>query len=154
MNISYASTVHVTRHLDSVPSNSIKLVFPYLSRGSAVITMIMLLLLFLVSWGQGVIDSLWDDPSETKVRRIHGPFILVFTPVSARGFALLRNSSKQDNGQLRKGLELHYKWCKSVIKIRWKLQLVGFSYDKKSANVVMWKDKEYEYISSAWNKQQ
>ena len=67
-------------------------------------------------------------------------------PVSARGFALLRNSSKQDNGQLRKGLELDYKWCKSVIKIRWKLQLVGFSYDKKSANVVMWKDKEYEYI--------
>ena len=31
------------------------------------------------------------------------------------------------------------------------LQLIGFSYDKKSANVVMWKDKEYEYISSAWN---
>ena len=28
------------------------------------------------------------------------------------------------------------------------------SYDKKSANAVMWKDKEYEYISSAWNKQQ
>ena len=27
------------------------------------------------------------------------------------------------------------------------LQLIGFSYDKKSANVVMWKDKEYEYIS-------
>ena len=154
MNISYASTVHVTRHLDSVPSNSIILVFPYLSRGSAVITMIMLLMLLLVSWGQGVIDSLWDGLSETKVRRIHGPFILVFMPVSARGFALLRNSSKQDNGQLRKGLELHYKWCKSVIKIRWKLQLVGFSYNKKSANVVMWKDKEYEYISSAWNKQQ
>ena len=31
------------------------------------------------------------------------------------------------------------------------LQLIGFSYDKKSANVVVWKDKEYEYISSAWN---
>ena len=30
--------------------------------------------------------------------------------------------------------------------------MVGFSYDKKSANVVMWKDKEYEYLSSAWNK--
>ena len=29
------------------------------------------------------------------------------------------------------------------------LQLIGFSYDKKSANEVMWKDKEYEYISSA-----
>ena len=29
------------------------------------------------------------------------------------------------------------------------LQLIGFSHDKKSANVVMWKDKEYEYISSA-----
>ena len=34
------------------------------------------------------------------------------------------------------------------------LQLIGFSYDKESANVVMWKDKECEYISSAWNKQQ
>ena len=32
--------------------------------------------------------------------------------------------------------------------------MVGFSYDEKSANVVMWKDKEYEYISSARNKQQ
>ena len=30
-----------------------------------------------------------------------------------------------------------------------KLQLIGFSYDKKSANVVMWKDKECEYISRA-----
>ena len=28
-------------------------------------------------------------------------------------------------------------------------QLIGFSYDKKSANIGMWKDKEYEYISSA-----
>ena len=27
--------------------------------------------------------------------------------------------------------------------------LIGFPYDKKSANVVMWKDREYEYISSA-----
>ena len=34
------------------------------------------------------------------------------------------------------------------------LRLAGFSYDKKRAKVVMWKDKEYEYISSAWNKQQ
>ena len=57
-------------------------------------------------------------------------------------------------GQRRKGLELFYKWCISIITIRWKLQLIGFSYDKKNANVVMWKDKEYEYISSAWNKQQ
>ena len=58
------------------------------------------------------------------------------------------------SGKLRKGLELHYKWCISVIKIRWKLQLVRFSYNEKSANVVMSKDKEWEYISSAWNKQQ
>ena len=38
---------------------------------------------------------------------------------------------------------------KMQIKIQWKLPLVGFSCDRKSANVVMWKDKEYEYISSA-----
>ena len=36
-----------------------------------------------------------------------------------------------------------------VIKIGWKLQFVGFSFDKKSANIMMWKEKEYEYISSA-----
>ena len=38
---------------------------------------------------------------------------------------------------------------KIQIKIKWKLPLVGFSCDRKSANVVMWKDKEYKYISSA-----
>ena len=43
-------------------------------------------------------------------------------------------------------LELYHKLCISGNKIRRKLQLVGFSCDKKSANVVMWKDKEYEYV--------
>ena len=47
----------------------------------------------------------------------------VFMPVSARGFALF---TQQDIGQLRKGLELHHKRCKSVIKIRCKLKSVGF----------------------------
>ena len=78
----------------------------------------------------------------------HGPFDLVCRPVSAKGFALF---TQQDIGQFRKGLELYHELCISGNKIRWKLQLAGFSYDKKSANVVMWKDKEYEYISSAWN---
>ena len=70
----------------------------------------------------------------------------MFVPVSARGFALI---TQQDIGQFRKGLKLYHKLCISGNKIRWKPQLVGFSYEKKSANVVMWKDKEYEYISSA-----
>ena len=48
-----------------------------------------------------------------------------------------------------KGMELYHKLCISGNKIRWKLRLVGFSYDKNSANVVMWKDKENKYISSA-----
>ena len=69
---------------------------------------------------------------------------VVFLLVSARGFALF---TQQDIGQHRKGLEFGFHFV-SVIKMRWKLQMVGFSYDKKSANVVMWKDKEYEYISS------
>ena len=77
---------------------------------------------------------------------LHGPFVLVFMPVSAKSFALFR---QQNIGQLRKGLELDKKKCTSVIKIRWKLQLVVFSYDKKSVIVVMWKVKEYGYISSA-----
>ena len=38
---------------------------------------------------------------------------------------------------------LYHKLCISDNKIRWKLQLVGFSLNKKSANVVMCKDKEY-----------
>ena len=81
--------------------------------------------------------------------RIHGHFELAFKPVSARGFVLF---TQHGISQLRKRLELHFKWCIFVIKIRWKLQLVGFLYDKKSANVVMWKDKEYEFISNAWLK--
>ena len=76
----------------------------------------------------------------------HGLFELVFMRVSAKGFTLF---TQQDIGQFRKGLELNHELCISGNKIRWKLQLAGFSYDKKSANVVMWKDKEYEYISSA-----
>ena len=70
-------------------------------------------------------------------------------PASARGFALF---TQQDIGQFRKGLELYHKLCTSSKKIQWKLQLAGFSYDKKSANVVTRKDKEYEYILSARNK--
>ena len=75
-----------------------------------------------------------------------GPFKLLFEPVTARGFALI---TQQDIGQFRKGLKLYHKLCISGNKIRWKPQSVGFSYEKKSANVVMWKDKEYECISSA-----
>ena len=41
-----------------------------------------------------------------RFRRIHGPFELVFMPVSARGFALF---TQQDIGKLRKGLKLYYK---------------------------------------------
>ena len=33
-----------------------------------------------------------------------------------------------------------------LLKYHGKLQLVGFSYNKKCTNVVMWKDEEYEYI--------
>ena len=51
-----------------------------------------------------------------------------------------------------KGLNFITNYVLLVKKIQWKLQLVGFSYDKKSANVVTRKDKEYEYISSARNK--
>ena len=61
-------------------------------------------------------------------------------------------SRKKGIGQHRRRLELYYQLCISVVKIRWKLQLERFSYDKKNANVVMWKDKtEYEYISTEIN---
>ena len=48
-----------------LPSNSIKYLLLYLSRCSAVITMTLLLLLLLVSWGQRRIDGTWDGFSET-----------------------------------------------------------------------------------------
>ena len=54
--------------------------------------------------------------------------------LSARGFTLF---TQLDTGQFGKGLELYYKGCISVIKRPWKLQLLGLSYDKKSANEVM-----------------
>ena len=59
-------------------------------------------------------------------------------PVSARGFALFR---QQDIGHLSKRLDLYNK-CISVVKMRLKLEQVGFWNDQKGANV----DKEYEYI--------
>ena len=46
------------------------------------------------------------DFRKLRLWGIHGPFELVYRPVSARGFALF---TQQDIGQLRKGLELHYK---------------------------------------------
>ena len=77
-----------------------------------------------------------------------GEYTAPYLSVSSRGFAPFR---QQDVGQLRKGLDLYCKGCISAIKIRWKLRMVGFSYEKKIANLVMWKDKEFEYdrISSA-----
>ena len=96
-------------------------------------------------------DGSWDWFSETSIGRIHGRLELVFMPASARGFALF---TQQNIGQFRKGLELYYKWYSSVTKTRWKQELVRFSYDEKSANVVMCEDKERKYICSAWNKQQ
>ena len=58
-----------------------------------------------------------------------------------------------DIDRFRKGIKLYYKLCQIIImsgnKIGWKLQLIGFSYDQKSAIVVSWKDEEYEYILNA-----
>ena len=75
--------------------------FLYSSRCSAVIKTTSLLLLLLVSRGQGRIDGSWDRFSEALLRRIHGHFEVVFMPVSARGCVLFM---QQDIGQLRKGL--------------------------------------------------
>ena len=61
--------------------------------------MTLILLVLSVSLGQGVIDGSWDGFSETSVKRIHGPFELVFMPVPARGFALF---TLQDIGQVVK----------------------------------------------------
>ena len=47
------------------------------------------------------------------------------------------------------GLTLNANDIFLFLKIRWKLPLVGLSNDKKSADVIMWKDKEYKYLSSA-----
>ena len=131
-----------------VPPDSIKFQFLYLSRCSAVITMILLLWLLLISWGQGGTESSWDEFSETLVRRIHR------RPLRGCVSASIRQRFRTVHATgYRSAQERAWVWLAlcSVIKMRWKLQMVGFSYDKKSANVVMWKDEEYEYISSKWN---
>ena len=134
MNVSYASTF--TQELDSLPSNSIKYVF---------FIYLVTVLLLQCHCCCCYVKSL-EGKGQWMARRVDwripGPFELVFMPVSARGFALF---TQQNYGKLRKELELYYKWCISIIKRRWKLQLVGFSYDEKSVNVVMWKDSEFEY---------
>ena len=48
-----------------------------------------------------------------------------------------------------KGLTFNTNDVFLFFKIRWKLQPVGLSNDKKSADVFMWKDKVYKYLSSA-----
>ena len=95
----------------------------------------------------GRIDGSSDGFSETQVKRIHGRFELVFFfcqyPPEVSHCSCNRES-------VSPGKDLNFITNDVfVIKIRWKIQLVRFSYDKKSANVVTWKDKEYRYISSA-----
>ena len=95
-----------TQHLDSLPSNSMIFVFYSLQccyyNG---------LTTFSFLKAERGIDGSWDEFWEAWVRTKHLPFELVFIPVSARGFALFR---QRDIGQLRKGLELYYKWYVSV----------------------------------------
>ena len=90
MNISNASTF--TQHLDSLPSNQIKLLFLYLSRCGAVITMTLLLLLLLVSKEQGELMSRRMDFRKPRLGEYTTASNL-FMPASARGFALF---TKQD----------------------------------------------------------
>ena len=81
MNISFASTFR--KHLDSLPSNSIKFVFPYLSRCSAVIhnnIAAVATLIFLRARGRMDFRNL--------VQKNTQPLELVFMPVPVRGFAV------------------------------------------------------------------
>ena len=88
MNISFASTFR--KHLDSLPSNSIKFVFPYLSRCSAVIhnnIAAVATLIFLRARGGMDFRNL--------VQKNTQPLELVFMPVPARGFAVFTQQDIQ-----------------------------------------------------------
>ena len=63
--------------LDSLPSNSIKFIFLYLSRCSAVITMTLLLWLLLVSWGQGGFNGSWEGEGKNDSIFVNVPFVVL-----------------------------------------------------------------------------
>ena len=88
MNISFASTFR--KHLDSLPSNSIKFVFPYLSRCSAVIhnnIAAVATLIFLRARGGMDFRNL--------VKKNTQLLELVFMPVPVRGFAVFTQQDIQ-----------------------------------------------------------
>ena len=84
---------------------------------------------WLMGWNFG--DLSWGN---TRLLRV-----CVYASICQR----FRLFGQQDIGQLRKGLELYKKLFISVIRWYDGNCLVGFSCDKKSVNVVTWKDKEY-----------
>ena len=74
------------------------------------------------------------------------PFELEFMPLIRQRFRTVHATGYRSvQERARTSLQMMYFSYENTMK----LQLIGFSYDKKSANAVMWKDKEYEYISSA-----
>ena len=90
MNISFASTFR--KHLDSLSSNSIKFVFPYLSRCSAVIhnnIAAVATLIFLRAREGGGMDF------RNLVQKNTQPLELVFMPVPVRGFAVFMQQDIQ-----------------------------------------------------------
>ena len=120
--------------------------FLRLFRCSAVITMASLQWLLLVSEEQGELMAREMDFRKPRLREYTAASSLCFFcqyPPEVSHCSCNRES-------VSPGKDLNFITNDVfVIKIRWKIQLVRFSYDKKSANVVTWKDKEYRYISSA-----
>ena len=144
MNISYAWTL--AQHLDSLPSNSIKFVFLYLSRCSAVTTVA---LSFLMVGGELMARGMHFG--KPRPGEFTAPSILCFSHIRQRFCTV--HATEYQSARERAWTSLP-SLCICVIKILWKLQLVGFSYDKKRTKVVVWRDKGYESISSASKKQQ
>ena len=91
MNISFASTFR--KHLDSLPSNYIKFVFPYLSRCSAVIhnkiAAVATLIFLRARGGGGEMDFRNLVQKNTQLLE------LVFMPVPVRGFAVFTQQDIQ-----------------------------------------------------------
>ena len=121
--------------------------FLRLFRCSAVITMASLQWLLLVSEEQGELMAREMDFRKPRLRE--------YTAASSLWFFFCQYPPEVSHCSCNResvspGNELNFITNDVfVIKIRWKIQLVRFSYDKKSANEVTWKDKEYRYISSA-----
>ena len=95
--------------------------------------MTLLLLILLVSLGKGKLMARGMDFRKPRLREYMASSSLCTCQYPPEVLHCSRSRLSVSLNFIKNDVFL-------FVKIRWKLQLVGFSYDKKSANVVIWKD--------------